>query len=162
MRTSSTVPARRSSTSATVIATAGCAATSPITRVSSTTCNARFAETDSEYSRMRISQYMNERPCPDCGGARLKRESLMVRVGERNINQLSELSIKEAERFFRELTLDRRDTVIAGRILKEINARLKFLIDVGLDYLTINRAAASLAGGGRRSASAWPPRSARA
>jgi excinuclease ABC subunit A len=107
----------------------------------------RFAETDSEYSRMRISQYMNERPCPECGGARLKRESLMVRVGENNINQISELSIKEAERFFRELTLDRRDTVIAGRILKEINARLKFLIDVGLDYLTVNRAAASLAGG---------------
>jgi excinuclease ABC subunit A len=107
----------------------------------------RFAETDSEYSRMRISQYMNERPCPECEGARLKRESLMVRVGESNINQISELSIKEAERFFRELTLDRRDTVIAGRILKEINARLKFLIDVGLDYLTINRAAASLAGG---------------
>ncbi len=107
----------------------------------------RYEETDSDYSRARISQYMNERPCPDCGGARLKRESLMVRVGEKNINQVAEMSVKEADAFFRNLKLDKRDTVIAGRILKEVNARLKFLVDVGLDYLTINRAAASLAGG---------------
>ncbi len=107
----------------------------------------RYEETESEYSRTRISQYMNERPCPDCGGARLKRESLMVRVGDLNINQVAGKSIKDAAEFFRGLDLDRRDTAIAGRILKEINARLKFLIDVGLDYLTINRAAASLAGG---------------
>ena len=107
----------------------------------------RYQETESEYSRARISQYMNERPCPECGGARLKRESLMVRVGGLNIDEVAGMSIKDAAGFFRRLELGRRDAAIAGRVLKEVNARLKFLVDVGLDYLTIGRAAASLAGG---------------
>jgi excinuclease ABC subunit A len=107
----------------------------------------RYEETDSEYSRMRISQYMNERPCPTCGGTRLKQESLMVRVGGKNIHQVCELSIKECRDFFEYLELSEREEMIAERILKEIKARLKFLIDVGLDYLTLNRAAATLAGG---------------
>ncbi len=107
----------------------------------------RFEETDSEYSRMRISQYMNERPCPTCGGTRLKKESLMVKVGGKNIHQVSELSIKDCQDFFSTLELTPRERAIAERILKEIRARLKFLVDVGLDYLTINRPASTLAGG---------------
>ncbi len=107
----------------------------------------RYAETDSEYARARISQYMNLRPCPACGGARLKPASLAVTVGGLNIHQLSSLSIRECERFLSSLPLSPTEEAIARRILKELSARLGFLVDVGLDYLSLDRAASTLAGG---------------
>ncbi|MDI6829884.1 MAG: excinuclease ABC subunit UvrA [Actinomycetota bacterium] len=107
----------------------------------------RYAETDSEYARARISQYMNLRPCPACGGARLKPASLAVTVGGLNIHQLSCLSIRECARFLSSLPLSPTEEAIARRILKELSARLGFLVDVGLDYLSLDRAASTLAGG---------------
>ena len=107
----------------------------------------RYAETDSEYARSRISQYMNLRPCPSCRGARLKPASLAVTVGGLNIHQLSSLSIRECARFLKELRLSATEEAIASRILKELSSRLGFLVDVGLDYLTLDRAASTLAGG---------------
>ncbi len=107
----------------------------------------RFAETDSEYARSRISQYMSLRPCPACHGARLKPSSLAVTVGGLNISELSRLSIKESLKTLGNLGLTQTEEAISGRILKEIGARLGFLVDVGLDYLSLDRAAATLAGG---------------
>src|ERR1700722_11795458 len=85
-------------------------------------------------------------PCSACGGRRLKPESLAVTIADRNIGEVTELSVADAERFFDTLTL--RQSEIAGPILKEIRERLRFLVDVGLDYLTLNRSAESLSGGG--------------
>ncbi|MCL6471937.1 MAG: excinuclease ABC subunit UvrA [Firmicutes bacterium] len=107
----------------------------------------RYRESDSEYLREQISQYMAMRPCPACNGARLKPESLAVRIGGLNIHELSEMSSKDALSFINQLVLSNREQMIAHRILKEVRERLKFLIDVGLDYLTINRSSASLSGG---------------
>ncbi|MHB8780244.1 MAG: excinuclease ABC subunit UvrA [Candidatus Geothermincolia bacterium] len=107
----------------------------------------RFSETESDYARHKISQYMSIKPCPTCQGARLKPESLAVTVGGRNIYQVSQMSISAASAFVNRLKLNERDAAIAVRILKEIKARLKFLIDVGLSYLTLDRMAATLAGG---------------
>ncbi len=107
----------------------------------------RYEETESDYSRQKISQYMSVRPCPACEGARLKPESLAVTVGGKNIYEVNQLSITRCDEFMTNLKLSERDTMIAERIIKEIRARLKFLIDVGLNYLTLERMAATLAGG---------------
>ncbi len=111
--------------------------------------NRRYRQTESEGIREEIEGYMSARVCPDCHGARLKPEVLAVTVDGRNIVQVSNLSILLAQRFFQELELQitEREQFIARQILKEIRARLQFLVDVGLDYLTLDRAAASLSGG---------------
>jgi excinuclease ABC subunit A len=107
----------------------------------------RRSEAESDTTRERIEQYFREVPCPSCHGARLKAESLAVTVGGLNIWELAKLSAQDAEKFLGSLELTEREQSIAGRILKEVNARLGFLVDVGLDYLTIERGAATLAGG---------------
>jgi excinuclease ABC subunit A len=107
----------------------------------------RYAETDSDYSREKYEGYMREVPCPACRGTRLKPEILAVTVGGRSIAELSALSIGEASVWLRELVLDDRERFIGERVLKEVHARLGFLVDVGLDYLSLDRAAATLAGG---------------
>jgi excinuclease ABC subunit A len=107
----------------------------------------RHAETDSENLREKVEEYMREVPCPACGGARLKPLPLAVTVGDRNIAEACAQPIGEAVDFFDQLDLSERETMIAERILKEIRSRLHFLLDVGLDYLTLDRAAATLAGG---------------
>ncbi len=108
----------------------------------------RFKE-GSEHMRAEMEQYMSARECPTCQGKRLRPEALAVTVGGRNIYDVSTLSIEQAQEFFTELSskLSQRDQIIARQILKEIQARLGFLINVGLDYLTISRPANSLSGG---------------
>ncbi len=107
----------------------------------------RFKETDSEAVRDDLARYMNNRPCRACGGARLKKEALCVTVGELGIDRLTRLSIKESLDFFRGLALPDKDERIAARILKEIRSRLTFLANVGLDYLSLDRASSTLSGG---------------
>jgi excinuclease ABC subunit A len=107
----------------------------------------RHAETDSDYSREKYEGYMREVPCPACSGTRLKPEILAVTIDGRSIAEIAALSIGEANEFFRRIRLSGRDQVIAERVLKEVHARLGFLVDVGLDYLSLDRAAATLAGG---------------
>ncbi len=107
----------------------------------------RHSDSDSEYSRERFAEFMREVPCPTCHGARLKPVSLAVKVDERSIADYCGLPIGELAKLLLSLQLSDRDMQIAGRILKEVNARLGFLLDVGLDYLTLDRASATLAGG---------------
>jgi excinuclease ABC subunit A len=107
----------------------------------------RRTDAESDLARERYEQYFREVPCPACGGARLKPESLAVTVGGLNIWELSRMSTLEAEKFMGSLDLTQREHQIADRVLKEVNERLGFLIDVGLDYLSIERSAATLAGG---------------
>jgi excinuclease ABC subunit A len=107
----------------------------------------RHKEAESDASRERFEGYMREVPCPACSGARLKPEVLAVTLGDRSIADVASLSIRECAEFLRRLDLDARQRVIAERVLKEVNARLGFLLDVGLDYLSLDRAAATLAGG---------------
>jgi len=107
----------------------------------------RYRETDSEYMREEYEQYMTTLPCPACQGARLRPESLSVRVGGRNIAELTALTVRQTLDFFNVLTLSDRERMIAAQILKEIKARLGFLVDVGLDYLTLDRTATTLSGG---------------
>ncbi len=107
----------------------------------------RHGETDSEWSRERYEGYMREIPCPACGGARLKPESLAVLVGGQSIAAVCALPIREAATFLGALELSARERQIAERVLKEIQARLGFLLDVGLDYLSLDRAAGTLSGG---------------
>ncbi len=107
----------------------------------------RYHQTTSQYIRTWIEGFMNVKPCPDCGGSRLRKESLAVRIGDYNINSITELSIKLLQQFFVDIKLTKREQIIAQQILKEINARLKFLINVGLDYLTLHRSSGSLSGG---------------
>ncbi|HSX01762.1 MAG TPA: excinuclease ABC subunit UvrA [Candidatus Saccharimonadia bacterium] len=107
----------------------------------------RYHETDSEFVRKEIEKYMTERECPVCHGQRLKPEILAVTVANKSIVELTTLSIGEATKFFEGLELNTRDTQIAVQILKEIRARLTFLRDVGLEYLTLDRSANTLAGG---------------
>ena len=109
--------------------------------------NRRYSETSSEYSKDEIEQCMTEEACPDCHGHRLKKESLAVTVGGKNISELTELSVSECINFFKELELTEREKFIAGRIVKEINDRLGFLMSVGLEYLTLSRSAGTLSGG---------------
>ncbi|HVF14631.1 MAG TPA: excinuclease ABC subunit UvrA, partial [Acidimicrobiales bacterium] len=109
----------------------------------------RHSEAESDYMREQIEGYMREVPCATCGGARLKPESLGVTVGELNIHQVCELSITKAADYLSSLesTLSPRDRMIAERVVREVNARMRFLLDVGLDYLSLNRSAGTLAGG---------------
>jgi len=107
----------------------------------------RHQETDSEHQRQQIEQYMREVPCPSCEGLRLKPLILSVTVGGMSIAGFTGLSIAEADAFVEQLELSRRELLIAGRVLKEIRARLRFLLDVGLEYLQLDRAAATLSGG---------------
>lgn len=107
----------------------------------------RYKETQSDGMKQYYEEFMSSIPCPDCHGARLKKETLAVTVGERNINSLSILPVDEIQVFFDTLELSDRDIMIASQILKEIKARIGFLVDVGLDYLTLSRAAATLSGG---------------
>ncbi len=107
----------------------------------------RHGEAESDATREQIEGYMREVPCTECRGARLKPESLAVTVGGRNIFELCELSVGDATTALRDLELSERDRMIADRAVREVNARLSFLVDVGLDYLTLNRSAATLAGG---------------
>jgi len=111
------------------------------------TLERRYRETASEDGRREIEQFMAERPCPECGGSRLRRASLGIRVGGRSIADVVRLTIKDAAAFFAGLALSERETLIARRVLKEIRERLGFLHDVGLDYLTLDRPAGTLSGG---------------
>ena len=126
----------------------------------------RFSESESDQVRAGLLEYMVVRPCQGCGGRRLKPESLAVTVHGRNLGEVAELSIVDAQAFFEGIPLRRDgdpglDPDIGGPILKEVRERLRFLVDVGLDYLTLagrpNRCP-----GARRSASGWPRKSARA
>ena len=107
----------------------------------------RWKNTTSEYVKARLHGYLSEQPCRSCEGARLRAEAVAVTVGEKNIHQLTSLSIEKAQKFFNKLKLDEEKSVIADQVLKEIRARLKFMVDVGLGYLTLDRASSTLAGG---------------
>ena len=107
----------------------------------------RHEDADSDWTREQFESYMREVPCPDCNGARLKPSTLAVTVNDRNISEVCDMSIGDSAAFLAGLTLGKRDAMIAERITKEINARLGFLLDVGLDYLTLSRSAGTLAGG---------------
>ncbi|OXM61097.1 MULTISPECIES: excinuclease ABC subunit UvrA [Amycolatopsis] len=112
----------------------------------------RLDQTESEYMRERYEGYMREVPCPACQGSRLKPEILAVTLehaerGERSIAEVCALSIEEASEFLDGLKLGQREAMIAGAVLKEIQARLRFLLDVGLNYLSLDRASATLSGG---------------
>ncbi len=112
----------------------------------------RASQTDSDFAREKYEGYMREVPCPQCNGTRLKPEILAVtlrhrELGRMNIAQLAALSVKDAAAFFPGLELNHRDMMIAERVLKEVDARLGFLLDVGLDYLSLDRASATLSGG---------------
>lgn len=107
----------------------------------------RYRESSSEEMRDKIQQYMSTAHCPECGGMRLKPYSLSVTVDGTGIDTISAMSVKDAQAFFNDLFLSQRDMLIARRVMKEINARLGFLMDVGLDYLTLDRAAGTLSGG---------------
>jgi len=107
----------------------------------------KYRETDSAYVKEDLEQYQSARPCPACKGQRLKPESLAVTVGNNNIAALCELSLEKLFSFFENLTLTERETIIARQIVKEIRSRLGFLLNVGLNYLNLNRGAATLAGG---------------
>jgi excinuclease ABC subunit A len=107
----------------------------------------RYRESTSEDVRREIEAFMAERPCPACGGARLRRESLAIKLAGRSLFDVVQLTIKDGAAFFDALTLSERDAVIARRVLKEIRERLGFLMNVGLEYLTLDRPAGTLSGG---------------
>ncbi len=107
----------------------------------------RYRETDSEDTRREIETFMAERPCPACGGSRLRPESLGMKIAGKSIADVVRFTIKQAVPFFDSLDLSEREATIARRVLKEIRERLGFLVNVGLDYLTLDRPAATLAGG---------------
>jgi excinuclease ABC subunit A len=107
----------------------------------------RHTETDSDGQRQRLEEFMREIPCRACGGARLRPETLAVTIGGLNISELTDRSIRDTLTFTEEVELSEREHMIAERLMKEIRERLRFLVDVGLDYLTLGRASATLAGG---------------
>jgi len=107
----------------------------------------RWESTTSEYVKTRLHSYLSEQPCRSCGGTRLRPEAIAVTVGGKNIHDLTSLSIEKAKQFFNKLKLDKERSVIAARVLKEIKVRLKFMVDVGLEYLTLDRMSSTLAGG---------------
>ncbi|APH14095.1 excinuclease ABC subunit A [Clostridium sporogenes] len=107
----------------------------------------RYIETNSDYIKRDIERYMSDNPCPKCKGARLHDEALSVTVAHKNIFQFCSMSIKKELDFIESLELSKKDEIISNQILKEIRSRLKFLIDVGLDYLTLSRNASTLSGG---------------
>lgn len=107
----------------------------------------RYRETNSDFMKERMAKYMKVKDCPDCKGKRLKPEVLAVTVGGKNLAELSDLSIREAYEFINQLQLTEKEAIIGRQIIKEIKERLNFLINVGLDYLTLSRAAGTLSGG---------------
>jgi len=107
----------------------------------------RYRDTNSEFSKNEIEDCMTETPCPDCHGHRLKKESLAVTVGGKNISELCNLSVNDCADFINGLELSKRDKMISGQIVKEIKSRLGFLKSVGLEYLTLSRSAGTLSGG---------------
>ena len=107
----------------------------------------RHSETDSDWSRERYEGYMREIPCPTCHGARLKPESLSVLIGGKSISQVADLAIADCATFLKEVDYTSRERQIAERVIKEIDSRLGFLLDVGLDYLSLARPAGTLSGG---------------
>lgn len=111
------------------------------------TLERRHNETKSQGMRTFYEMYMSESPCPECHGARLKKESLSVKVGDKNINELTDMSINKIKDYLNSLELNAKDRMIADQIFKELNKRLQFLIDVGLEYLTLSRSAGTLSGG---------------
>lgn len=111
------------------------------------TLERRHSETKSQGMRDFYEMYMSESDCPTCNGARLSKNSLSVKVGDKNINELTDMSIDKIKDYLNALTLSKKDAMIADQILKELNKRLQFLMDVGLEYLTLSRNAGSLSGG---------------
>lgn len=111
------------------------------------TLERRHSETKSQGMRDFYEMYMSESDCPICNGARLSKNSLSVKVGEKNINELTDMSIDKIKDYLNALTLSKKDAMIADQILKELNKRLQFLMDVGLEYLTLSRNAGTLSGG---------------
>ena len=109
--------------------------------------NRRYKETNSDVMRESYEAYMSTTPCPKCKGARLKPEILAITVGGKNIKEVTDMTIAEADEFFHNVKFTEREQLIAKQIMKEVHARLGFLIDVGLDYLTLSRAAGTLSGG---------------
>ncbi len=107
----------------------------------------RWQSTTSEYVKARLHSYLSEQPCRSCKGTRLRPEAIAVTIGDKSISQLTKLSIEKAQKFFNNLELDRERSIIAVQPLKEIKARLKFMVDVGLDYLTLDRRSGTLSGG---------------
>ena len=107
----------------------------------------KYSESDNDYARSRWAEYLREIPCSACNGQRLKPEVLAVKVANQSIADVAALSLDEAQKFFEGLKLDDRDVKIAAQVLREIRARLDFLLAVGLDYLSLERAAATLSGG---------------
>jgi len=106
-----------------------------------------FHETDNDWLKNEISDFMSVQPCPDCRGRRLKKESLAVKIADKNIFEVTCFSIKKAKEFFAQLGLSKDKKIIGAEILKEINRRLDFCINVGLEYLTLDRKSATLSGG---------------
>ena len=111
------------------------------------TLNRRYRDTKSQGMRQFYELYMSEKPCETCHGARLKKEVLSIKVGTKNINQLTEMSITDIKKYLDNLKLNKKEQIIADQIFKELNKRLQFLIDVGLSYLTLARPAGTLSGG---------------
>ena len=111
------------------------------------TLERRHNETKSQGMRDFYEYYMSESECPECNGARLKKEVLAVRVGDKNINELTSMSIDKIKDYLNSLQLSEKDQMIADQIFKELNKRLQFLMDVGLEYLTLSRSAGTLSGG---------------
>jgi excinuclease ABC subunit A len=106
-----------------------------------------FRQTDSDYLKEEISKFMSTLPCPACRGARLKPETLAVRIDQKNIWQITSMSIKEAQGFFSALQLNEKEKLVSYQALKEITQKLKFCVDVGLDYLALDRKSSTLSGG---------------
>ena len=111
------------------------------------TLERRHNETKSQAMRTFYEMYMSDSPCPECHGARLKKESLSVKVGDKNVNELTDMPINKIKSYINSLELNDKDKMIANQIFKELNQRLQFLIDVGLEYLTLSRSAGTLSGG---------------
>ena len=107
----------------------------------------RYRETGSETMKAEYESFMRITPCHECGGQRLKKSALAVTVGDKNIAEVTSLSIEKLQQFLEGLELTKTQELIGGQILKEIKARIGFLMDVGLDYLTLARATGSLSGG---------------
>lgn len=109
--------------------------------------NKRWKSTTSEFVKARLHTYLSEQPCQSCGGSRLRQEALCVKIADKNLHEISQMSINEAMAFFDNLKFNEEKTVIATQPLKEIRARLKFMADVGLGYLTLDRISRTLSGG---------------
>lgn len=107
----------------------------------------RYKETYSDYMRNKINEYMSETPCPDCGGKRLKKEALSVKIQGLNITEITDMPVSNSLEFFQNIELSKKTQIIGEQVLKEIKERLNFLVDVGLEYLTLSRAAGTLSGG---------------